>query len=77
MEDLVRKVAKRHMRSDDVPETVKEKAEELKEKQDYSDDIAFPIAWSIYCCENPDSPHCKQDEYFEGEPAICEGIGEN
>lgn len=41
----------------------------VKEHEDQGMDTAkaWAVAWSRYCqYKNPDSPHCKQDEYFEG-----------
>ena len=53
----------------EVPQEVKDRAEEIKEKSpDYDTAKAFATAWSIYCkYTNPGSPHCKKDspgEYF-------------
>lgn len=75
--ELEGRIAKRYLSAEDVPETVKDKAEKLKEQQNYGESKAFAIAWSIYCCKNPDSEHCKQNEYFTNRPEVCEGIRED
>ena len=75
--NLAQRIAQRHLQRNgeaDVPKTVKEKAEKLQKDQDYAESKAYPIAWSIFCCQNPDSDHCKQNDYFENRPEICDGI---
>ncbi len=64
------KMAKEH----GVPQEVKDRAEEIKEKNpSYDEAKAFATAWSIYCkYTNSSSPHCKKDspkEYFPSREA--------
>lgn len=49
-----------------IPKTVERYVEEHKE-QGADESKAWALAWSRYCeYKNPDSPHCKQDDYFKG-----------
>lgn len=49
-----------------VPKTVKRYVEEHLE-QGNDEGKAWALAWSRYCqYSNPDSPRCKQDDYFHG-----------
>ena len=53
----------------DIPKYVDEKVKEFEDKG-YETDKAYAIAWSIYCkYKYPDSPRCKQDDYFTGKSA--------
>ena len=52
--------------AENLPDYVEDKVKMFKEKG-YSEDKAWPIAWSIYCkYKEPNSPHCHQDtdDYF-------------
>lgn len=49
-----------------LPPTVERYVKEHKE-QGADEGKAWALAWSRYCqFKNPDSPHCKSDEYFHG-----------
>jgi hypothetical protein len=50
----------------DLPKTVERYVKEHK-AQGNDEAKSWALAWSRYCeYSNPDSPHCKQDEYFKG-----------
>ena len=52
-----------------LPPSVERYVEEGKD-QGMDEGKAWAIAWSRYCqFKNPNSPHCKQDSYFEGRSA--------
>lgn len=59
--------------ADDIPETVERYVEE-HEEQGMETSKSYALAWSRYCADNPDSPHCKQDDYFPNRPEVAEGI---
>lgn len=52
-----------------IPKDVKRYVKEHKE-QGNDEAKSYALAWSRYCkYKNPDSQHCKKDEYFEGRKA--------
>ena len=63
-------------KKEDVPQKVKDLAEEVKDKNPgYDAGQAKATAWSVYCENvNPDSPHCKQKEYFEGKKSSVSSV---
>jgi hypothetical protein len=48
-----------------IPESVQEKYEEIKEEYPGEPGKAEATAWSIFCEKHKDSPHCHQEEYFK------------
>lgn len=62
---------------EDIPKTVERYVDEHQEEQGMDEDKAWAVAWSRYCSDNPDSPHCQQDEYFPNRPEVAEGIRES
>lgn len=62
--------------AEEIPKTVERYVEE-HEEQGMGKSKSYALAWSRYCADNPDSPHCKQDEYFPNRPEVAEGIRES
>jgi len=52
-------------RAKNLPKDVERYVKEHKE-QGNDESYSWALAWSRYCRKNPDSGHCKQDEYFTG-----------
>ncbi len=59
----------------DIPKYVDEKVKYFEKEKGYEPDLAWAVAWSIYCkYKKPDSPRCKQDDYFKGRKASARVI---